>query len=183
VLKNNYSKYVLAIVLMISMVNCSKDEPELVHEEEVITRVSLKIKKQGTTTVNTYTWNEGQENETPEIGLSIDATYDVEVLFFDASDPANPIDIGKEVAEEADEHQVFFESIGLTEITIIAAADDTNDSRQNPLFLKTSWTTADVATGQVRVYLIHEPTTKSGSVRSDFGGETDVQVDFAVSVN
>jgi len=32
------------------------------------------------------------------------------------------------------------------------------------------------------LYLIHEPSTKSGASRADFGGETDVQIDINVAV-
>ena len=48
--------------------------------------------------------------------------------------------------------------------------------------LKTLWTTTAVTQGEVRVYLIHEPTSKTGSNRDDFGGETDVEGDFHLDV-
>jgi hypothetical protein len=31
-------------------------------------------------------------------------------------------------------------------------------------------------------YLIHEPTSKTGSTRADFGGATDVEIEFEVHV-
>jgi len=31
-------------------------------------------------------------------------------------------------------------------------------------------------------YLIHEPTSKTGSTRNDIGGATDIQIEFEVHV-
>ena len=44
-------------------------------------------------------------------------------------------------------------------------------------------TTSAAGDAVVRLFLIHEPTTKSGNSRTDFGGETDVQVDLNVAVS
>ena len=53
----------------------------------------------------------------------------------------------------------------------------------NPLFLNSIWTASSAGTGTARVYLIHEPTTKTSTSRGGFGGETDVEVDFTVVVS
>jgi len=47
----------------------------------------------------------------------------------------------------------------------------------------TDWSTTDAATGILRAFLIHEPTSKAGSSRNDFGGETDIEVDFNITIN
>ncbi|MCH1609291.1 MAG: hypothetical protein L7S52_05990 [Flavobacteriaceae bacterium] len=196
-----FKKYLLnAFVLLCSFllpISCSKDNdtPEHIHEEELITRVTLKIKKQGSADAAvTYTWNddheeeghseeeEGHDEDGVHVELEANSTYEVEVGFFNASDPADIEDITEEVKAEADEHQVFLELIEIQGLSIVAAANDSTDSNGNPLFLKSVWTTTAVSAGEVRVYLIHEPTAKSGSTRNDFGGEIDVKVDFHVDV-
>lgn len=62
------------------------------------------------------------------------------------------------------------------------SSSDTLDSNQNPLFVNSLWNTSEAGTGTVRVYLIHEPVTKSSSTRDGFAGETDVTVDFPIII-
>ena len=158
--------------------SCKKDDPEEVHEEEEINRVVLSI-TDAAATQQTYTWNEGET--TPSITLNANAAYQVSVSFYDASDASDIENITEEVIEEADEHFVYFETAGAN-LTIASASTDTTDSNNIPINLNTEWTSAAASSGSVRVYLIHEPTTKSGSSRTDFGGETDVEVNFPVTV-
>lgn len=169
-----------ALFIIATTVQCSKDDdtPEEIHEEEVITRVTLNITDASDAT-NTITWNEGET--VPTISLGADATYQVSIHFFNASDPNDVEDITEEVIEEADEHHVFY-GIADANLIIASAANDTEDSAGNPINLKTVWTTAAAGSGTVRAYLIHEPTTKTASTRSDFGGETDIELDFPVTI-
>ena len=48
--------------------------------------------------------------------------------------------------------------------------------------LNTIWTTTAEESGDVKLYLIHEPQSKEGSVRNDFGGEDDVIAEFEVHI-
>jgi len=91
-------------------------------------------------------------------------------------------DITPEIIEEKDVHHVFFEMVGLSNVTIVSATDDTKDSNDFGLNLKTTWTTKAEESGDVKLYLIHEPQTKEGLVRNDFGGEDDVIAEFEVHV-
>ena len=50
------------------------------------------------------------------------------------------------------------------------------------MFIKTTWTTTGETSGDVVGYLIHEPTSKTGSTRTDFGGATDFEIEFEVHV-
>tara|TARA_B110000114_G_scaffold36818_1_gene38379 strand:+ start:936 stop:1196 length:261 start_codon:yes stop_codon:yes gene_type:complete len=85
------------------------------------------------------------------------------------------------VKEEADEHQVFYEFSQLN-IGLEQSSSDTLDSNQNPVYINSLWNTSEVGSGTVRVYLIHEPVTKSSSTRDGFAGETDVAVDFLITI-
>ena len=91
-------------------------------------------------------------------------------------------DITPEIIEEKDVHHVFFEIVGLTNVTIVSASDDTKDANDFGINLKTTWTTGAEESGEVKLYLIHEPGTKDGDTRAEFGGNDDVIADFEVHV-
>ena len=87
----------------------------------------------------------------------------------------------EEVIEEADEHHVFFEFVGNV-VSYESMSGDTIDSNGNPLNLVTKWTTTTPGFAIVEAYLIHQPTSKSGNTRDDFGGATDVEIEFEAHV-
>ena len=200
-LKSIYTNSLLIISAFLLVISCDKGEPVVVHEHEVFTRVVLEVKKDGETNFKKYTFEvEGHDDhghddhgdddhgdddhgdEHTEVELDTNSTYHVGIFFYNDSDPDNIEDVTLEVIEEADAHQVFYEMTEIPGFSIAAASDDTKDSNGNPLFLKTSWTTASETSGDVMAYLIHEPTSKTGSTRADFGGATDVEIEFEVHV-
>ena len=67
-------------------------------------------------------------------------------------------------------------------MSISAASNDVVDTDGSSINLKTEWVAAEASTGTVRVYLIHEPTSKSGATRGELGGSTDVELDFPVTI-
>lgn len=169
-----------SLILLLTFTQCSKDEePVVVNEEEQITTVILSFQKQGETTTNTVTWEDGQT--IPTISLDANSVYSAEISFLDNSDPSDPDNITEEVIEEADEHQVFYQIQGVS-LSISSASNDTSDSNSTPLLLNTEWETAAAGSGSVQVYLIHEPTNKGGNTRDAIGGETDVQINFPVTI-
>jgi PBP1b-binding outer membrane lipoprotein LpoB len=172
----------ISIFLFIALlfVQCSKDNdpPEEINEEEAITRVTLAITGADGTS-NSYTWNEGEA--VPTLNLTANTTHQVSIFFYDATDPADVEDITEEVIEEADEHFILYE-VSSASLTITSATNDTVDSNQVSINLKTQWAAGDAGSGVVRAYLIHEPTSKTGSTRSALGGSTDVELDFPVSI-
>ena len=172
-------KYALILLTTLAFIQCNNDDdtPELINEEEEINRIEIKVT--GDSGPEIYTWNEGDNGL--DLPLAASGTYQVEVSFFDASDPNDVEAINPEVIEEADEHHVLFENSSAV-LAIANASNDNQDSSGNPLGLKTTWTTSDAGSAVVRLFLIHEPTTKSGQSRDDFGGETDVQLDINVTV-
>ena len=157
--------------------SCSDDDPAPVNEEETITRVTLTFTAGAT--VNTYVYN--VDETIPEIFMEQGTTYEVSITFEDASDPSDIEDITEEVEVEANDHYVFYQ---ITDASIMLenAADDVQDTDGISIGLHTEWSTTGVANGSVTVYLIHQPTSKTGTVRDDFGGEDDVQVTFPVNI-
>ena len=178
-LKNKISFFTMALLLSITLVQCSKDEePEVINEEEEITTVELIVQKQGGT-ATTLTYEDG--GSIPTITLDANSTYNVSISFLNKSNPDDIENVTEEVVEEVDEHQIFYQIQG-SNVTIASASDDISDSSGNPLMLSTDWTTGAANTGTVQVYLIHEPVTKTGSTRNDFVGSTDIQVPYPVII-
>lgn len=48
--------------------------------------------------------------------------------------------------------------------------------------ISTDWSVGDTITGILKVFLIHEPISQTGNSRDDFGGGTDIEVDFKVII-
>ena len=201
-LKNIFIKPSIALFLFILVFACSKDEdPEPANEEEVITLVTLEVTKVGSSETITYNFeveghahdyeddddddddHDGHEGEHTEIELEPNSSYNVSMFIYNDTDPNNIENVTLEVIEEADEHQIYYAITDeLSGFSIASASNDTRDSDGNPLFLKTTWTTIGETSGDVVGYLIHEPTSKTGSTRNDFGGATDFEIEFEVHV-
>ena len=201
-LKNIFIKPSIALFLFILVFACSKDEdPEPANEEEVITLVTLEVTKVGSSETITYNFeveghahddededdddddHDGHEGEHAEIELEPNSSYNVSMLIYNDTYPNNIENITLEVIEESDEHQIYYAITDeLSGFSIASASNDTSDSDGNPLFLKTTWTTIGETSGDVVGYLIHEPTSKTGSTRNDFGGATDFEIEFEVHV-
>lgn len=165
----------LAIALL--FVQCKKDDPQEINEEETINRVVLTLTDSNGS--NSFTWNEG--SAIPTLALSADTVYQASIFFYDASNPNDIEDITAEVIEEADEHLVFFE-VASANVSIASASNDVTDSSGAATNLKTVWTVGAAGAGTVRTYLIHEPTAKTGATRTDLGGSADVELSFPVTI-
>jgi len=182
-------KSIIALCLFVLLFACSKDDPDPINENEAFSRVTLEVTKEGSSNPTTYTFQVEEydhddqdqvdhQGEHIKIDLEANATYSVSISFFNISD-----NITSEIIEEKDEHQFFYDITDeLNGFSIVSAANDTEDSNGNPLFLKTIWTTTGETSGVVVGYLIHEPTSKTGSTRNDIGGATDIQIEFEVHV-
>lgn len=162
------------------LISCTKKEPVSINEEEVIDRVVVELTNSNTNAKTTHTWNEGDTSLA--ISLVKGERYTASVYFYNATDPSDIEDITEEVREEADEHFVFYEIASDNQLAITTASNDTKDSSGNPIGLQTQWEAKERGTTLVRLYLIHEPSSKSGSSRNDFGGETDAQIDLNITV-
>ena len=113
--------------------------------------------------------------------LAANTTYSGSLEFLNQSEtPAE--DITEEVAEEDDEHQVFYAS---TVAGLSVAYNDADDDN-NPLGLATTLTTGDAGTGTMTITLRHEPNKSAAGVSdgdiANAGGETDIEVTFDVVV-
>lgn len=172
------SRVAIVFALTVLFIQCKNDSPEEINEEEVINRVSLTVTAADGSS-NDYTWNEG--DTVPTITLAANTTSNVSIHFYDASDASDVEDITEEVIEEADEHFVYYQ-VSSASLSISAASNDVEDAAGISINLKTEWAAAAASSGTVRVYLIHEPTSKTGGSRGELGGSTDLELDFPVSI-
>ena len=171
-------KYLIVFSILFIAQSCSKDDPKEIHEHEEINRVSLTFSEGSNS--ETFTWDEG--STIPTINIDANKTYQVSFYAYDASDSNDVENVTTEIIEEADEHYIFYELAGISNLAIQSATNDISGSDGVPININTDWITGDAESGTVRVYLIHGPTSKSGSTRAQFGGGTDVEVNFPISI-
>ena len=199
----------LFIASLLIITSCSKDDAEEIHEHE-INKVVLNFTNTADSSTFEVEWELEHDDEEHadedgdehahegHIELEPNAVYTVDAKFYDVGEhdegsddhdhdhdgdhEEEGEDITAEIIEEADVHHVFFEMVGLSNVTIVSASDDTKDANGFGLNLKTTWTTGAEESGELKVYLIHEPGTKDGDARAEFGGEDDVIADFEVHV-
>ena len=114
--------------------------------------------------------------------LAANTTY-VGVLSFLDESGSETEEITVEIAQEADEHQVFYTLGGGINGAVSYSDADING---DPVGLLTSFATGDAATGTLTISLRHEPTKDAAGVSdgdiTNAGGETDIEVTFDVTV-
>ena len=175
----------LAITTMFS-IGCDKDDPVIPNEEELITTLEVILTPTGAgdQVVLRFIDIDGDGGEGPTIttdDLTANTTYTGRIELSDESTtPAE--DITAEVIEEDDEHQFFFD----TDVPGLTVAYADADDNGNPLGQALTVTTTDAASGNFTITLRHEPDkSATGVAQGDItnaGGETDIEVTFAVNV-
>ena len=200
IFKLNYLLF--AVLTLFVFTACEDDEavPEEENEEEVITDVKLIFTPtntlSGLPTVEATAQDpdgEGvQELQVLDaINLATNASY---ILTFEIMNNLETPgeDIGEEIAEEDDEHQIFFAfSEGVFSNptgngNIDNASDPINyndtDGNGNPLGLNTTWTAGDPTTaGSFTVRLQHQPDVKTATSGAN-DGDTDFELQFRLTI-
>ena len=198
-LKNIYFKATLLSIVLL-LISCDKDDtPEAENEMEVFTKAVIVVTNISDDSSETFnfevdehdhghdhsvlpqTQDDDEHGDHTVIELKSGSEYKFEISFLNDTDPNNIIDMTLEVIEEKAEHHVHYELAG-NGIVIESYSGDTIDSNGNALNLVTKWTTSIAAEIDVEAYLIHQPTSKTGTTRDDFGGATDVEIEFEAHV-
>lgn len=191
----------LAIASMAFLNGCNDDDPEKENIPELITKATLTFTPVGggtTVTVNaTDPDGEGVQDIAVDgpINLVKSKSYTLTVeLINQLAKPTDPeYNITEEVAEEGDEHilfyawtnNVFSDPSGNGNVDNRSDIVNYNDKDENglPLGLSTAWTTlGSAASGSFRIILKHQPDMKSTTSTST-DGETDVDLNFTINVN
>lgn len=174
-----YCAAVMALSVGIS--SCDGDDPAPVNEEEVITTLTVTLTPNGGGTPVTLRFHDadgdgsGAPVKTVSGNLAADKTYAGVITLSDES-KTTPVDITEEVEEEADDHLFCFTVTG-SNVTVTATD---KDSKNLPIGLASSWVTTTAGNASVKIVLRHQPETKTGQCPG--GGDTDVEVDFDVTV-
>lgn len=177
----------LMAALTISLQSCHKDDDHCCHgsEEEVITTLIYTLSApDGSVAQLIFRDTDGDGGNAPVIttdALKANTMYTGAITLSNESEtPAD--DITEEVAEEKEEHQFFLSATvpGLT----ISYADTDADGK--PVGLASTLSTGGAGSGNLRIVLRHElDKSASGVATGDItnaGGETDIEIDFAIVV-
>ncbi|WP_336375852.1 type 1 periplasmic binding fold superfamily protein [Aureisphaera galaxeae] len=111
--------------------------------------------------------------------LTAGTTYDGAAVFLNETEtPAE--NITTEIAEEDEEHQIFYVAGAGLDVT---TAYSDQDADGNPVGLAFTLTANTAGAGTLTVILRHEPTKPNDGTPSDAGGETDIAETFDVTIN
>ncbi len=182
--------------------SCKKDDPQPENIPELITKAKLKFTPAGGAAVEvTATDPDGEGVKDIKIDGPITlikgTTYTLSLELYNElyKSTEEGYNVSDAVAEEADEHQFFFEwtdgvfSNPTGNGNIDNKSDPINygssvDSKGLPLGLTTSWTTSAAATSgakSFRILLKHQPEIKS-TTSTSVDGESDVDLSFTIAV-
>jgi hypothetical protein len=197
---NNYG-FIAMLLASVAVTSCKKDDeaPEEENELEVITDVKLVF----TNTADAADIVEARAEDPDgagveelaildEINLDSSKTYTLTLEVFNNLDSPGE-DIGAEILEEDEEHQIFFSfsNDAFANPTgngnIDTASDPLNyndsDANGNSVGLSTNWTTSStlLTGGSFRVRLQHQPDIKTASSGSN-DGDTDFDLSFVLNI-
>ena len=201
---NVFKNYRLMSLLLAALfiASCSDDDDATPPEEdelEVITDVTLVFTNTQDPNDVVMASAEDPDGEgvmelivDGDIDLTEGVTYDLTFEILNALDADDVEDIGEEILEEDNEHQIFF---GFTDGAFGSPMGDGNidtasdlvnyndeDENGNPVGLVTQWTAGDVsADGTFRVRLQHQPDLKSATTTSE-DGDTDFDLTFVLNI-
>lgn len=197
-----YSVYALLAAGLL-FTSCDKDKddevPEPENEEEVITDVKLIFTNEADATDVVTASAKDPDGESVEelaildtIRLDTSKTYTLTFEIFNNLETPGE-DIGAEIKEEADEHQLFFSfsndaftnPLGDGNIDDASHAINYNDEDGNGynLGLSTTWTTSssELSNGTFKVMLQHQPDVKTATSGAT-DGETDFELPFVLEI-
>lgn len=182
----------LTLLGVLALFSCKKEDDVLDdhhdedHEEEVITTLNYTlISENGEDTVLfKFSDADGNGGNNPVITsdrLLANTIYSGTLeLLNESESPAH--NITEEIQEEADEHQFFFD-VNNASAAVTYADKDVNDL---PIGLLTNLVTDSISTGTLTVILRHQPNKSAAGVSNgditNAGGETDIEVNFAINV-
>ena len=182
----NFLSILFILSILFLYTSCEKDDPDIPHEEELITTVTYTLTPTSGGAAVTLSFKDvdGDGGDEPTITGGVLAPNQMYtgslVLLNEIESPAE--DITAEIAMEAEEHQFFFQS----SISDLSISYDDQDMEGNPIGLSNTLTTGNAATGTITVTLRHEPKKSATGVSegdiTHAEGETDIEIIFPIDV-
>ena len=173
------------LCISIALSSCEKD-PQIPNEEELITTVTYTLMpvNGGETVFFSFRDLDGDGGQSPVVITGrpkAHTVYNAVVGLYNES--VSPVDtITNEVLEEALEHQFFYTFSDLNTSYIYTDLDSEN----HPIGITTRVTTGEPGDGLLTIILRHLPDKSGTGVSqgdiSNAGGETDIEVSFAVII-
>ncbi|UZR94330.1 hypothetical protein [Chondrinema litorale] len=184
-------KLLALLFALFAFTACDDDDdiiPEEENEEEEITTVNLTfIDEDSNETV--FSWQDldgdgGDDAIVDDIVLESGKTYELKVELLNENESPAEV-VTEEVEEEAVDHQFFFSGSAIDDLITINYNDSDTDG--NPIGLDNNVTILTTGGPSIlTVILRHQPDkTATGVSDGDIdnaGGETDVSVDFNITV-
>ncbi len=179
-MKNYYKIGILSLLLFSG---CKSDEVDPVEDNELITTVKLTFNDGATNQIFQYSDSDGDGGKAPiidKIVLKKNTAYALTISILDES--KSPVfDIGKEVAEESDEHLFVYTP---SPATLLTYTYQDKDSKGYGIGLKGNVMTNNSGSGMLKVQLRHQPPvngvdSKNGTPTP---GSDDVNIDFEIKV-
>lgn len=170
-------------ILTLGILGCQKKDPIIPNEEEVISAIvyTLTPEKGGTMKIISVNYLGGNTPVYRSDTLEAHTTYYASVQFL--NEFVSPVtDITEEVQDEANDHQIFYQS-NLNDLLLLYDDADTNGF---PVGLKSKLITGKSSSGELSIILRHLPEKAAEGVKSgnitNAGGETDVEINFLIYV-
>ncbi|TBN17403.1 hypothetical protein [Hyunsoonleella pacifica] len=184
--------YAMTVMAIAMLASCSDDDdtPEVVEEEEAITRIVLTFINQADandTVVLTWDDTNGDEevddNEKTVVGeFTANGTYDAEIGLFNEDEDFLDEDI---LADQAGIDAHFFVYASTLDFTsMMRASDDYTRTDNNKLGVKTVWTAGAAGTGSISIELHHESPNVDDSTGfgTAAGDDTDIDISFNAEI-
>ena len=176
-----------ALFFLFFATSCEDEMPPPVEEpEEVITTLTYELVSEdgSDTVILTFKDLDGDGGAEPEITggtLQSNTTYDGQITLLNESETPSE-NITEEVAEEDEEHQLFFSSTG----DLVTVTYEDVDENSAPVGLVTKLTATVTGSTDLKITLRHEPAKDGENVAAgditNAGGSTDIEVTFPVTV-
>jgi hypothetical protein len=176
-----------AAVLAVVAAGCGDSSTEPAGEEEVVSRVTLQLTgSNGSVQIAFIDDADGGGPGAPSaqsgaITLTRGITYTGSVLFENRL--VTPVEnITAEVRAEANEHRVFY-TVTAPGVTLTTTDVDGQNRPLGLAFTTAVGAAATVGSGTVRVQLCHYASTAKVGTATTCAGDTDILVNFNVTVN
>jgi hypothetical protein len=180
-MKKNLFCFLAFVASIMLITSCTKEDS---NDEELITTVTYNLTPVGGGSAVTLSFRDidGDGGNAPVVSVSplkANTVYNGELTILNESE--SPVDdITTEIKAEDKEHQFFFES------SVVKVEYTDKDANGNPLGLLTKVSTTAAGTGKLKVTLKHEPNKTASGVKdgkiANAGGETDIEVEFNITV-
>lgn len=182
--------FVAITILTLSISGCKKDDDhDHDNEQELITTVKATftpVLGGGSPVEFTFSDIDGDGGNAPVITngtLAANTSYSLALEFLNESEtPAE--NKNSEIISEGKEHQVFFQTASGLNLSFSYSDQDADGK---PIGLSALANTTAASSGNLKITLRHEPNKGGANVASgditNAGGETDVEVNFNVTVN